>query len=201
VLLRSFLGQADLFGYGMIAAVVVTVLHERGVHRVPTGSKVSLLAAAVIVELVGFTLLRPLLSNLSGIAAALVLLAVVLPSSRHGGANSVAKVLEWLPFRFTGLISYSIYLWHLPIILWLISHHLMFGSNARSIPLNGLLVLALALPLSALTYYLIERPAMRMKKPTGKAARSGAEGRAAVSSADEGLSAGAKQVQDSEPSR
>lgn len=197
VLLRSFLGQADLFGYGMIAAVVVTVLHERGVHRVSRGSKVSLLAAAVLVEAVGFTVLRPLLGNLSGIAAALILLAVVLPSSRHGGANSVARVLEWLPFRFTGLISYSIYLWHLPIILWLISHHLMFGSNARSIPLNGLMVLVLALPLSALTYYLIERPAMRLKKPTGKAPRSGPENLAAVSSADGGLPAEAKQVQDS----
>lgn len=174
VLLRSVLGQADLFGYGMIAAVVVAVLHDRDIHRVTTRSKVALLVVAGLVELTGFLLFHPFLTNLSGIAAALVVLSVVLPSSRDGSANRVAKVLEWLPFRFTGLISYSIYLWHLPILLWLIGHHLLFGSNARSMPLNGLLVLAVTFPLSALTYYLVERPAMKLKKPTGNAPHSGA---------------------------
>lgn len=184
VLLRSVLGQADLFGYGMIAAVVVAKLHDREVHRVSTGSKIVLLLAAGLLELTGFTLLRPLLSNMSGVAAALILLAVVLPSSRHGNANRAAKVLEWLPFRFTGLISYSLYLWHLPILLWLISHDMLFGSNARSMPLNGLLVLAIALPLSTLTYYLVERPAMKLKKPTGRPAKGGPDVSCTVSGAE-----------------
>lgn len=168
VLLRSLLGQADLFGYGMIAALVVTLMHESHVFRISTSIKVSLLGAAAGVEILGFSVASPLLTNLSGVAAALVLLAVVLPSSRGAGINRGATVLEWLPIRLAGLMSYSIYLWHLPVILWLITHHLMVGDNARSMPLNGLLVLAMTAPLAALSYYFVERPAMRRKKPIGK---------------------------------
>jgi len=108
----------------------------------------------------------PYLSNLTGVASALILLAVVLPSSRDGGVNRLASILEWLPIRFTGTISYSIYLWHLPVIFWLITHHLTVGGSGSALPFNTVLVLGLVLPLSALTYYLVERPAMLRKKPS-----------------------------------
>lgn len=165
VLLRSFLAHADLFAYGMLAAVAVVLLHQRGVQRVHTGIKAAIVFGAALLVFIGVVLARPALSHLSGVAAALVLVAVVLPSSsRNGSLNRAARVLEWLPFRFTGVISYSIYLWHLPIIFWLITHHRTFGQDSISVALNGLLVLAITLPLSALTYYAVERPAMKLKK-------------------------------------
>lgn len=166
VLLRSFLGQADLFAYGIAAALVVVFMHERGIERVSAWAKAALVVVAVLVMCAGMGGTMPYLSNLTGVASALILLAVVLPSSRNGGVNRLASILEWLPIRFTGTISYSIYLWHLPVIFWLMTHHLTVGGSGLALPFNTVLVLGLVLPLSALTYYLVERPAMLRKKPS-----------------------------------
>jgi peptidoglycan/LPS O-acetylase OafA/YrhL len=159
----------------MIAAVVVVMLHRRGVKRVPTGVKAALVLTAALLELFALEFARPVISTVSGLAAALVLVAVVLPSSRRDDLNRSARVLEWLPFRFAGVLSYSIYLWHLPVIFWLITRHRTFGQNTLSVPLNGLLVLAITLSLSSLSYYLVERPTMRMKKSTMKVQAAGPE--------------------------
>lgn len=175
VLLRSFLAQADLFAYGMLAAVAVVLLHVRGLQRVQTWVKATMVLGAMLIVLLAIEFARPVLSTISGLAAALILVAVVLPSSRRNDLNRAARVLEWLPFRFTGVISYSIYLWHLPIIFWLITHHRTFGQNTFSVPMNGLLVLAITLPLSSLSYYFVERPAMKLKKSTMPARQAKAE--------------------------
>lgn len=163
VLVRSFLGQADLFAYGMLAAIAVVVMQDRGIEVISTRVKVSLLAVAGFFVIAGFTVLRSYTNNVTGVAAALLVLAVVLPSSDEQNSNRLARSLEWLPVRFAGLISYSIYLWHIPVILWVASHHLTFGSDTAALPLNLLLVLAIVLPLAAVTYYLVERPALSLK--------------------------------------
>jgi peptidoglycan/LPS O-acetylase OafA/YrhL len=165
VLLRSLLGQADLFGYGMAAALIVVVLKTKGTDPISSAGRLLLIEAAAVVEFLGITLERAVLTNLSGIAAALVLLAVVSPSADDSRTNRLASALEWRPLRVTGLISYSIYLWHMPVLLWLITHHATFGDDAGSMILNGALVLTMTLPLAALTYCLVERPALRLKKP------------------------------------
>jgi peptidoglycan/LPS O-acetylase OafA/YrhL len=90
---------------------------------------------------------------------------VVSPSAAGSRLNRLAAALDWRPLRFTGLISYSIYLWHVPVLLWLITHHATVGGDAESMILNGALVLTITLPLAALTYYFVERPALRLKKP------------------------------------
>lgn len=109
-------------------------------------------------------------SNVSGVAAAVVIVAVVLPSAKGVGVNRLGRALEWAPVRFLGAISFSLYLWHLPIIFWLMKHHLTAGDKTSSLPLTGIFVLAIAVPLSSITYYFVEKPAMRMKKPVGKIA-------------------------------
>lgn len=164
VLLRSFLGQADLFAYGIAAALVVVFLDERGVKRITAWPKLGLVLLAIAAVCVGMLGTMPYLSHLTGVASALILLAVVLPSSRDGGANRLASVLEWHPIRFTGTISYSIYLWHLPVIFWLMTHKLTVGDSAVAFLFNIVLVLGIVLPLSALTYYAVERPAMMRKR-------------------------------------
>lgn len=176
VLLRSFLGQADLFAYGMAVAIVVAFLDQHRLQRVATMIKVALVLAAIAVVWGGVASMSHL-SNLMGIASAIILLAVVLPSSRTRGINRLAVALEWLPIRFTGTISYSIYLWHLPVIFWLMAHKLTVGESALALPFNVVLVLGIVLPLSALTYFAVERPAMMWKKPTQIVAASPSETR------------------------
>jgi peptidoglycan/LPS O-acetylase OafA/YrhL len=50
------------------------------------------------------------------------------------------------------------------VIFWLMSHGLTVGDSALAMPFNVVLVLGIVLPLSALTYYAVERPAMKWKK-------------------------------------
>ena len=88
---------------------------------------------------------------------ATVLLLVLLAPLRTKRVWS-NPVLEWL-----GLLSYSIYMWHLPIA-W----HVVIGLRHSGIPVPAgwsalglvaaLLIAALCLGLSMLTYRFIERP-------------------------------------------
>ncbi len=161
VLLRSFLAQADLFAYGMLTALAVAIVHDRGVAIFPARVSAALLGVAAALTVGAITVLHPLVSSVAGVASAFVIVAVVLPS-RTGGANFLARFLEWLPLRFVGLVSYSLYLWHLPVVLWLVTQGPTV--EGQSLAAKFGLVLLIAIPLSAATYYLVERPAMRRKK-------------------------------------
>jgi peptidoglycan/LPS O-acetylase OafA/YrhL len=171
VLARGLLAQADLFGYGMLAAVVVIALGRRGVTRVP--SLVPGVLLAVAAGLTWAALEGPLdayARRYIGIAAALLLLAVTLPSAT-GAPNRVATLLEARPLRYAGLISYSVYLWHVPVLFWLDRHGLTFGTDAVGLLANIALVTAVTLVLSSLTYWFVERPALNAKHRTDTDAR------------------------------
>lgn len=44
--------------------------------------------------------------------------ALIIHSGRNGMTTEVGRVLSWAPIKFVGLISYSLYLWHWPIIVF-----------------------------------------------------------------------------------
>ena len=72
-----------------------------------------------------------------------------------GGANSRLGALlgRLAPLRWVGVLSYSIYLYHYPIIV--------FASRLGLSP--SVLVFLLLPPLSALSYFFVERPLRRLK--------------------------------------
>lgn len=62
---------------------------------------------------------------------------------------------------FSGVVSYSVYLWHLPVLHWLGAQPwLPAGGNWRFVALS-LAAVPLTFFVSALSYALVERPAMR----------------------------------------
>ena len=85
----------------------------------------------------------------TGLATAfgsLVLLASLLPD--------VARFVR--PLDYLGVVSYGIYLWHLPVILTLTAH------SVAGSPMTLLLwTLAVVIALSALSWHLVERPLIR----------------------------------------
>ena len=80
-------------------------------------------------------------------------------------------LLSWRPLRAVGIVSYGLYLWHYPVIRLL--HEQLPGEWGAG---QQLLALALSALATTLSYQLVERPVLRLKRyvppGTGPAARS-----------------------------
>jgi peptidoglycan/LPS O-acetylase OafA/YrhL len=94
---------------------------------------------------------------LAGAGTFLVIGACVLPLRR----GRLLSVLEWRPLAGIGVISYSVYLWHVPLIQ-LVQRQLLSRPGFAG-------VLTVALPLTiavaALSYSVVEVPFLRMRRP------------------------------------
>ena len=163
VYMRSFLANADNFAFGMLAAMLMVAMQkgmipERISRRVRTAS-----AVGVVVSLAASLGLIALgnLFGLSGIAlaSALVVLVIVAPLAR-GQRSGIGEVLEKGPFRYVGKVSLSLYLLHFPIMLMLYRFGLLAGDSMLGMVTNIVLVLAVTIVVSTLTYYAVEQPAM-----------------------------------------
>jgi peptidoglycan/LPS O-acetylase OafA/YrhL len=109
----------------------------------------------------------------------LVLLVLLPPVFARGGA--VARVLSWRWLAFVGVISYGIFLWHMPMaarIAERLPHH---GETTRTIlTVAGMTVLSTAI--AALSYRVVEMPFLRRKEriaqaPAGESQRDLLDGR------------------------
>ena len=83
------------------------------------------------------------------LAMALILYLVSAPESW------LHRCLQNRPLAYLGTISYSLYLWHFPISTALVQHHLPWTNMTYLIPV---------IPVALLSYYLIEKPCLRLKK-------------------------------------
>ena len=75
----------------------------------------------------------------------------------QGGPNFVARALAWRPLIAVGLISYSAYLWHWPLLALYRYSYGEIGVGA------GIVLLAITLTLAWLSYVLVEQPARRSR--------------------------------------
>jgi peptidoglycan/LPS O-acetylase OafA/YrhL len=71
-----------------------------------------------------------------------------------GKGGHLRRTFEWRPIAWLGVISYGVYLWHWPLLIWL------RFPEAKGIDalLRGSLVVMLTVGVAALSYYAIERP-------------------------------------------
>ena len=89
---------------------------------------------------------------------------LLLPAIFGDGARRVAAaaarqpVLAWL-----GLISYGIFLYHGPLVLWLQQHEADDVAPRLGLPLAAVVAVAMAIAAATLSYYLVERPLLRFK--------------------------------------
>ena len=89
------------------------------------------------------------------------LAALVVADARLVEPGWFARGLAWRPLHFVGTISYGIYLWHWPVIVYLNGAR----TGLSTWPLN-LLRIAVTLAVSTASYYLVERP-IRLAKLRG----------------------------------
>jgi peptidoglycan/LPS O-acetylase OafA/YrhL len=82
------------------------------------------------------------------------------------------RVLSWAPIHFLGEVSYSLYLWHVIVLLYCV--HLLY--DKIPLPAILLLVLVLSLAVSWCSYHWIEKPSMELgRKLSSLRRRSPAE--------------------------
>jgi peptidoglycan/LPS O-acetylase OafA/YrhL len=170
--------QIDLFALGMLLAVVSAWSVQRG--AVPRAAAAAgrhpwwcwiVAAAAFFTVSKVFDIPRGLAALTTGqemsrqllyaaTAFFLVLPAVFGPQDR----GFVRKLLRNSVVAWLGLVSYGIYLWHKPILDELVARHDALGwvTSARFIAVF-VVVAVLTLVASAISYYGLERPALRLK--------------------------------------
>jgi peptidoglycan/LPS O-acetylase OafA/YrhL len=81
----------------------------------------------------------------------------------HGGAESWLnrRLLSWRPVRWIGLISYPLYLWHWPLLVY---WSLAYPMNAGSLTVRWSILLG-SVALATLTVMLVEGPIRRSSAP------------------------------------
>jgi peptidoglycan/LPS O-acetylase OafA/YrhL len=89
-------------------------------------------------------------------ASFLLVGSVALPLRR----GLAARLLEWRPLAVVGTASYSLYLWHLPIVVWFVSEP--FAPHGF-LPLVGILLPCTVLVALA-SYALVEAPFLRLRR-------------------------------------
>lgn len=160
VVARSFLYHADLFAAGL-ALALVSVAAERKPDLLPRRWP---LAALLAIPLLLLAALRvpPLYGELSALACALLVALVVLPAASPGRPRLLTRLFDARVVAAVGLASYSVFLWHGPVIDFLRERGVT-ASGRGGFAVNLALVSIVTGALSLLTYRCVERPALRLK--------------------------------------
>lgn len=119
--------------------------------------------------LLGLLLITAALLGLSedtpfpGTTALLPCLGAALAIVAGGTPNPVSRALSWRPLVVVGLVSYSLYLWHWPVIVFLQQRlgHALTGAEAP-------LAIAVSLGLAALSWRFIEQPVRQGRWPASR---------------------------------
>ena len=136
-----------------------------------------------LLALVGHIALPPLLRELGGLLGIVLILvavfgysgltpfpgaaallpcfgaAFIIASGLAGPPTLAMRLLSWRPIVFIGLISYSLYLWHWPILA-LAKHYLVRPLTVQ----EGLVLVAMSALVATLSWRFVERP---FRKPDG----------------------------------
>ncbi len=136
-------GRAWELGVGACLAAT-TLLHRPTTDRPALGG--SLAWAGLIAIAVGYVLLP----GMNAWAAVPVVGSALVIAG--GGSGACGRLLSWPPFVWIGRISYSLYLWHWPVLVL----------SQRVVPgMSPVAVILVTVVLSILTYACIEQPARR----------------------------------------
>jgi len=167
---RSFFGHADFFALGLLIAVL-RVDSEDGLLRLPSHWRPAAVVAMVAIAVPTAVLTAGSTADGSArayaydslmvVVCALLLALVVLPA--HGEETRLVRVLEAPPIFAIGLVSYSLFIWHAPIIFWLRAQGLTVGGPPGFV-LNLVVVATISFLLATVTYRYLEFPALKHKK-------------------------------------
>jgi peptidoglycan/LPS O-acetylase OafA/YrhL len=171
MLARSFAYHADLFAFGMALATLKVNLEDGRVRlpvwwRKAAGATLALTAMLTVLLsdrglLPAWGILNPY-QRMTALSCALLLAVVVLHEPEPTTLPRVTRLLEARILVAVGLVSYSLFLWHEPIVRLLQREHLTVR-GVGGFWVNLVLLGLVSGGLSALTYRWVERPALSRK--------------------------------------
>ena len=157
-------GRLDQFALGMLVAHAL--MRGRG------GSEPRLVLAGALATLVLVWLLPRATYVVNGALAPWLFFqftvfgcafAALVGAAAMSRSAPVRALLANRPLVFLGTISYSLYLWHYPVLDWLSRHARASGSDTASWRWAALAVVA-SVVVSTLSYVLVERPFLRHRR-------------------------------------
>lgn len=98
------------------------------------------------------------LENVSVLAVFLVVGSFMLPLRAWRGVAA----LDWRPLALLGVVSYSLYVWHAPLILELHGARGLMGEGGFALVLAAIVPLCIAT--AAVSYVVVERPPLRLRR-------------------------------------
>jgi peptidoglycan/LPS O-acetylase OafA/YrhL len=160
---RGFLGQADGFAWGMAVAVLLCYRESgRGVELLTVRRRL-LLEAGFLATSVVIVLRAPeLISLLLPVPFAFAVAYVALNQHRRDTAP-LLRVLDSRVLVATGLASYSVFLWNVPILALMQRWGLVWGGYAGFVPTLALLAVLTA-AVATISYRYVEAPAMALAR-------------------------------------
>jgi peptidoglycan/LPS O-acetylase OafA/YrhL len=93
--------------------------------------------------------------------------ALLIAAGEHG-ESLVGSVLSWRPVAFIGLISYSLYLWHWPILVFQNTNAMLLDRPGHNDRLAKVVVLLVSLALATLSWRFVETPFRRGRFRPGR---------------------------------
>jgi len=163
--------HADWFGLGMLVSIL-SVRWEHGAFVVTPWTRRAAAVFSVALALLAVKLAYEARitfeeeETVLAVSCAILLALTVMPAPR----SLLVRFLQWRPLYVAGLASYSIFLWHDPLLRVLRNNHLTERGSMGGV-LDLLEVLAITSILAALTYRYVERPALALKHRKGRGAR------------------------------
>jgi peptidoglycan/LPS O-acetylase OafA/YrhL len=167
VLVRSFWAQADLFAFGMALAVVwAGVASDR--IRLPSWWRLAAVGALAPIALSTTRFGEGQVLGASGWATVLaagctLILALTVMGAAEGRTpGRLGRLLDTRVFVAIGLVSYGLFLWNEPLARLLSNEGFTFAGRWGFVA-NLVVIGAVSGALAAITYRLVEVPALRRK--------------------------------------
>ncbi|MGL6234351.1 MAG: acyltransferase family protein [Segniliparus sp.] len=138
-----------LGGLLVFAAAAMPAIPQRAKVALGWGAVVALVLCGLLLrvsaEFPGYVALWPTMCA-----------AVIVVAGRSGSPRGVDRVLGSRPFRYMGDISYPLYLWHWPVLVF----SLILWDRQSPGFLGGAAVIGTSLLLAVLTHHFVEQPAL-----------------------------------------